>query len=322
MQRALFGRQTELALVSRLLDAVPNGPGALILGGEAGIGKSTLWLEALNQARARSYRVLSCQPTESEARLSFAALGDLLDGVEDEHLAGLPPPQRSALEVALLRAEAAGSPPDQRAISAAFHGILVALAAAGPTMVAIDDVQWLDAPSAGVVEFAVRRLTDVPVGLVMTARSGDLDAPPLGLGRTFPDNRLRRLVVGPMTLQATHDMVSSELHTGFPRSVLLRIHEASAGNPFFALELGRALVRRGIEHDPARALSVPSRSSRSPPSRAASPRTSTCSTSSWPPTRWPRSTASTPAVAAAPSRTRSPWRLSAARSRKPERLPR
>jgi hypothetical protein len=111
MGRAMFGRQTELALVSGLLDAVSSGPAALILGGEAGIGKSTLWLEALSQARARSYRVLSCRPNESEAKLSFAALGDLLEGVVDESLERLPPPQRSALEVALLRKEAIGSPP-------------------------------------------------------------------------------------------------------------------------------------------------------------------------------------------------------------------
>src|SRR5512132_2168984 len=208
MGRAMFGRQTELALVSRLLDAVSSGPAALILGGEAGIGKSTLWLEALSQARTRSYRVLSCRPNESEAKLSFAALGDLLEGVVDESLERLPPPQRSALEVALLRTEAIGSPPDQRAISSAFYGTLLALAAAGPTLLAIDDPQWLDAPSARVLEFAVRRLNEVPIGLIMTARSEELESPPLGLGRSFPDDRLHRLLIGPVTLEATRDMLS------------------------------------------------------------------------------------------------------------------
>ena len=94
MGRTMFGRQTELALVSRLLDAMSSGPAALILGGEAGIGKSTLWLEALSQARTRSYRVLTCRPNQSEAKLSFAALGDLLEGVVDESPERLPPPQR------------------------------------------------------------------------------------------------------------------------------------------------------------------------------------------------------------------------------------
>src|SRR6266508_5910052 len=170
MERGLFGRETELARVSKLLDGIPSGPVALILRGEAGIGKSTLWLEALSQAKARSYRVLSCRPNESEAKLSFAALGDLLEGVVDEILERLPPPQRSALEVALLRREATGSLPDQRAILSAFSGTLLVFAASIPTLLAIDDPQWLDAPSARVLEFAIRRLNDVPIGLIMTAR--------------------------------------------------------------------------------------------------------------------------------------------------------
>lgn len=257
MEGALFGRQAELALISRLLEGVPSGPVALILGGEAGIGKSALWLEAVSQARARSYRVLACRPNESEAKLSFAALGDLLDGVVEGCLEGLPPPQRSALEVALLRTEATGSPPDQRAISAAFHGVLLALAAEGPTVIAIDDAQWLDTPSTRVLEFAVRRLSAVPIGLITTVRSRELESPPLGLGKAFPPDRVHRVMVGPITLQATHDILSSHVSTGFPRSIQLRIHEASAGNPFFALELGRALVRRGIEREPGRDLSVP-----------------------------------------------------------------
>jgi hypothetical protein len=160
MERGLFGREAELARVSKLLDGIPSGPVALILGGEAGIGKSTLWLDAISQAKARSYRVLSCRPNESEAKLSFAALGDLLEGVVEESLEGLPPPQRSALEVALLRADVTGTPPDQRAISTAFHGALLALASASPSVVAIDDTPWLDAPSARVLEFALERCTD------------------------------------------------------------------------------------------------------------------------------------------------------------------
>jgi DNA-binding CsgD family transcriptional regulator len=258
MRQGLFGRESELARVSKLLDGIASGPAALILGGDAGIGKSTLWLESLSQAWARSYRVLSCRPNESEARLSYAALGDLLEGVVEESVEGLPPPQRSALEVALLRADATGTPPDQRAISTAFHGALLALASASPLVVAIDDTPWLDAPSARVLEFALRRLNDAPIGLVMTVRSEELRSLPLGLERALPDDRIQRVMVGPMTLQATRSLLSSELSARFPRSLLLRIYEASAGNPFLALELGRALLRRGIEHEPKGSLPVPS----------------------------------------------------------------
>ena len=258
MERARFGRQAELARISSFLDAVPTGPEALILGGEAGIGKSALWLDSLAQARALSYRALSSRPTESEARLSFAALGDLLDGVVDEALDALPPPQRSALEVALLRAEATSTPPDRRTLSAAFHGALMALAAAGPLVLAIDDAQWLDLPSARVLEFAIRRLHDVPIGILVTARGVEHDPLPLGLDRALPDERIHRLLVGPITKEATRDLLHSELSTRLPRSVLLQIHGTAAGNPFLALELGRALLRRGIDREPGSSLPVPS----------------------------------------------------------------
>src|SRR5512132_1603297 len=257
MERARFGRQAELARISSFLDAVPTGPEALILGGEAGIGKSALWLDTLAQARALSYRALSSRPTESEARLSFAALGDLLEGVVDEALDDLPPPQRAALEVALLRAEAAASPPDRRTLSSAFHGALMALAAARPLVLAIDDAQWLDVPSARVLEFAIRRLHDVPIGILITARAGELDPIPLGLDRALPGERIHRLLVGPITQEATRDLLNAELSTRLPRSVLLQIHATAAGNPFLALELGRAILRRGIDRGSGGSLPVP-----------------------------------------------------------------
>ncbi len=258
MERARFGRLPELARISSFLDAVPTGPEALILGGDAGIGKSALWLDTLAEARARSYRALSSRPTESEAKLSFAALGDLLEGVVDEALDALPSPQRAALEVALLRVEAPGSPPDRRTLSAAFHGALMALATAGPLLLAIDDAQWLDLPSARVLEFAIRRLHDVPIGILITARTIEDDPLPLGLDRALPDERIHRLLVGPITQEATRDLLSAELSTRLPRSALVQIHATAAGNPFLALELGRAILRKGIDLEPGDSLPVPS----------------------------------------------------------------
>ncbi|HEV8088689.1 MAG TPA: ATP-binding protein, partial [Actinomycetota bacterium] len=213
MERARFGREAELARVSSFLDAVPNGPHALVLGGEAGIGKSAVWLDALEDARARAYRVLSSRPTEAEAKLSFAAVGDLLDGVVDEILDAISAPQRTALEIALLRTEAGPTPPDRRTLSSAFHGALIALAEAGPLVVAVDDVAWLDAPSARVLEFAIRRLHDVPIGILVTARAEDMDPLPLGLDRALPPERIDRLIVGPISQAATRDLLNEELST-------------------------------------------------------------------------------------------------------------
>src|SRR6516162_7694365 len=161
----VVGRDREMAAVAAFLDALPSGPCGLVLEGAAGIGKTTVWRAGVAWAAGRSYTVLSCRPAESEAGLSFAALGDLLDGVLDRVLPGLAPPQRRALEVALLLADPVGSPPEQRAVCVAFLGVLRRLAAAGPVVVAVDDLQWLDVPSATAVEFAVRRLSGERAGL-------------------------------------------------------------------------------------------------------------------------------------------------------------
>jgi AAA ATPase domain len=140
----ILGRDAELAEVRSFIGSGSAGPSALLLEGTAGIGKTTLWRAGVSFARARGHRVLSCRAAESEARLSYAAVGDLFDF----ELPDLPAPQRRALDAALLRAEVEGAPPDQRAVSLASLGVLRALAAAGPLIIAIDDVQWLDAPSA------------------------------------------------------------------------------------------------------------------------------------------------------------------------------
>src|SRR5262249_25876703 len=161
-----------MAAVAAFLDAVGSGSAGLVLEGAAGIGKTTVWAAGAALAAGRGYTVLSCRPAESEARLSFAALGDLLGGVLEGALAGLPAPQRRALEVALLLADPGGSPPEQRAVCVAFLGVLRRLAAAGPVVLAVDDLQWLDGPSAAAVQFAVRRLSDERAGLLASARTG------------------------------------------------------------------------------------------------------------------------------------------------------
>src|SRR5205823_1450111 len=115
---AILGRDAELSEVDRFLEDVPDGPAALVLEGVAGIGKTTLWQAAGNLARTRDFRVLTTRAAESEARLSYTALGDLLEGELDDAVQGLPPPQRAALETALLRTTT-GAAPDQRAVSLA-----------------------------------------------------------------------------------------------------------------------------------------------------------------------------------------------------------
>jgi hypothetical protein len=225
----IVGRESELARVQAFIGSVPAGPSALLLEGAAGIGKTTLWHAGVSLARARGHRVLSCRAAESEARLSYAALGDLFDF----ELPDLPAPQRRALDAALLRAEVEGAPPDQRAVSLASLGVLRALAAAGPVVVAIDDVQWLDAPSARVLAFVVRRLEDAPIRVLAALRVGS-GGDPLGLGRTGP-LPLQRLPVSPLGEEAMARLLRDRTGGGLTHPILRRLHRISEGNPFLPL---------------------------------------------------------------------------------------
>jgi len=236
---AIVGREAELGAVEAFVAGVTAGPAALVIEGEAGIGKTTIWLEAVRAAERRSYRVLQARPAEAEAKLSYVALGDLVGGAFEETRAALPAPQERALASALLRVDTKG-PADPRTTATALVAVLAALAAEQPVLVAVDDVQWVDRASARALEFAVRRLPE-RLGLVL-ARRGEGDELPLGLGRALPEDRIVRLVPGPLSLAALHHLISSRLGTSLPRPLLTRLGASSGGNPFFALELARALA--------------------------------------------------------------------------------
>ena len=250
----VIGRDAELARTAAFLDALPSGPSGLVIEGEAGAGKTTLWLAAVEEARERGYRVLETRPAEAEAGLPFAGLGDLVEGTLDEVLDELPEPQADALRVALLLAPPRGVPPDERTVAVALLGAVRVLAYAGPVLIAVDDVQWLDPPSATVATFAWRRLRGEPVGLLLAHRLGT-HAP----ARLVDDPRLSPLTVGPLTLGAVHRLLHERLGLVLSRPALRRVHEVAGGNPFFALELGRSLQRHEAEISPGEPLPVPER---------------------------------------------------------------
>jgi DNA-binding CsgD family transcriptional regulator len=239
----IIGRDADLAAVERFVDAVTEGTAALVVDGEPGIGKTTLWLEALGRAAGRGFRVLSARPVEAEATLSYAALADLVGPAFEAVRGDLAVPQRRALDVALLREEADAGV-DARSIAVGLLGILSELAAEGPVVVAVDDVQWIDRASERALEFAVRRLPE-RVGVVVTRRSDGAGDAPLGLSRALPDPLVMRVGLGPLSLAALHGLLRAKLGTAPPRPVLRRIAAASGGNPFYALELARGAQTLG-----------------------------------------------------------------------------
>lgn len=257
-QIGAIGRESELGLVARFLDALPEGPSALVIRGEAGIGKTTLWDEAVASARRSSYTVASCRPTQTEAKLPYLGLGDLFTDVPDEVLSELPIPQRRALEVALLRTEGEGDPLQQRAVSAAVLNTLVTWARSTPLLVAIDDVQWLDPPTTRVLRFAVRRIARGGVGILAAIRTGGADDDPLDLRSALQADHLHRLKVGPLGPQALDRLLRWHLDVALPGPTLRRIEETAGGNPFFALELGRELLDTEASAIPGQPLPAPS----------------------------------------------------------------
>lgn len=243
----LVGREQELDRLAEFVRDCPRGPRMLLLEGEAGIGKTALWHAGIERAREHGFRVLQARPAATEAELSYVALADLLSGTHDE-IDGLPPPQRRALRIALLLEESTGNPPDQRAVAAAFLGLVRMLAEARPLLIALDDLQWLDSPSAVALRFALRRLDAEPVRVLATLRAGSTGGE-LGQGE--------EILVGPLAFEALDRLIRQRLGARFLRPTLLQLHDASGGNPFYALELAASLLRSGARPAPGEPLRIP-----------------------------------------------------------------
>ncbi|HTK43860.1 MAG TPA: AAA family ATPase [Patescibacteria group bacterium] len=244
---AVVGREAELDAIDAFLAERSALPAALAIDGPAGAGKSTLWQAAVDRATEAGFIVLACRPAGAEAQLSYAALADLLEDHLEAVLPSLPAPQRRALEVALLLENDDAAKPDQRAISAGTLSAIRALARERPVAIAIDDAQWLDPPSADAITFALRRLRDAPVAALtawrVTSPSVPAASPPpgrAGLERAFERAPIR-IDVGPLSLGALNRLLRTRTSLEFNRRTLQRIHETSGGNPFYALELARAM---------------------------------------------------------------------------------
>lgn len=250
MPAKVVGRASELDAIERLLDSLDEGPAALVLEGDPGIGKTTLLLAGIAMAKERGIQVHSCAGSSSEARLSYAALADLYREVDIEALEGLPPPQRDALDAALLRAHPE-SEIDPLAVATASLSVLEELAMDGPVLVVIDDLQWLDNPTARVVEFCARRMGGA-IGILAARRPGMSEGPvPPAIALREPD-RVDLQSVGALSDAELGKLLSDRAPDPLERRILARISEASGGNPFYALELSR-----GIDADATPAAGLP-----------------------------------------------------------------
>jgi DNA-binding NarL/FixJ family response regulator len=245
----VIGRESELVLIREFVDAdAPRR--AMVLTGRAGIGKTTLWEAAIELARERGWRVLEARGSSAEAQLPFSTLIDLCDDVGSEDLACLAGPQRSALEVALLRAEPAGSSPSAQAIALGFRNLMRTLGADLPLLLVIDDVQWLDDSSSEVLAFLSRRLREERVAFLLTRRGETASE----IERSLDRGDVQYVEVPPLSFGAIRRLLIDRLGLRVSRQVLRKIVDVTLANPLFALELGRELLANGV---PAAAEELP-----------------------------------------------------------------
>ncbi|HEX4526296.1 MAG TPA: AAA family ATPase [Gaiellaceae bacterium] len=251
----IVGREEELAALHAFIGEVEGGPAALSLDGEAGIGKSTLWRAGVEHARTHGFRVLVSRPAEAERDLAVAGLGDLFEDALGEVLPALSVPRRRALEAALLieEGEVSPDPVDRRALAVAVRDSLQLLGEQQRLLIAVDDVQWLDRSSSSALAFALRRLPPNHALLLLARRPADGAQRP-GPEHVLAAERVKHVAVGPLSVGALHRFLLDRLGRPFARQSLLRIHERSGGNPFFALELARVLAD---DADPLQPLRVP-----------------------------------------------------------------
>jgi DNA-binding CsgD family transcriptional regulator len=237
----MVGREEERAALLRFVEELAERPQLLLLEGEAGIGKTTLWRAGVAAATGAGHRVLVSRPAERETTLTYSAIGDLLEGVFDEALADAPMPQRRALEIALLRRRPGQLQPDQRAIALGVLGAFRTLSASTPLVIGLDDIQWLDDSSARALSFAIRRLDGHPVGILAARRLEPGSVDHLDLMGAIPDGDTVRLHVGPLGVAEVSRILRAGPTRPLAPPLVARVHEAARGNPFFALQIAHAL---------------------------------------------------------------------------------
>jgi hypothetical protein len=223
----LRGRRSECALLDGFVGAVRRGEGqALVLRGEAGIGKTAL-LEYLI-ASASDLTILRAVGVESDMELAYAGVQQLCAPVLDR-LGRLPGPQRQALEIVF--GLSTGAAPDRFLVGLALLGLLSEVADEGPLLCVVDDAQWLDHASALTLAFVARRLLAEPVGILFAAR--------------VPGEELRQLseleVLGLRNGDA-RALLGSAVRFVLDERVRDRIIAEMRGNPLALIELPRGLT--------------------------------------------------------------------------------
>ncbi|RKN47522.1 AAA family ATPase [Micromonospora endolithica] len=226
----LFGRETELARISRFLQSVRDGGDVRMVRGEPGVGKSALLSAAADLAGTAGMRVFRANGSEFEADVSYSLLNQLLLPLYAD-MQRLPPALRDALTVAL--GFGPGPAPAALLVCNAALLLLTTAARTKPVLLIVDDVQWIDRPSAVVLGFVARRVPGTPVGVIAASRTGT---------ESFIDRRgLAEVMVEPLSDEASAQLVDTRFPT-MTGGMRQRLLDLAQGNPLALVELPSSLT--------------------------------------------------------------------------------
>jgi DNA-binding CsgD family transcriptional regulator len=221
----LFGRHAEQRALSDAIDQVSEQGAAIVVRGEAGIGKSTLLRATADHARRAGHHVLRITGMEAEARLPFAGLHQLLRPLLDA-AQRLPALQRRALWSAFGLEDAPS--PEPFLIALATLNLLTEVSARRPMAILLDDIQWLDRPSHEALAFVARRVSSDPIVMVAVIRDGHT-GPLVAAG-------LRELHLGGLDDHASHEVLNVTA-ADLSAADRMRILQQANGNPLALVEL-------------------------------------------------------------------------------------
>ena len=251
MPHRIVGRDAERTRITEWLTSDTTGYQRRVLTGSAGAGKTALWDWTVGEADGR----LRCHGPESPRRSCRGCAWPICSAAVPAGLIdALPAPQRHTLRVVMLLDDG-DETVDARAVGTGVWTLLGRMSRDRPLLIALDDLPNIDPPSAAALAFALRRLQDTAtIRIVGTSRAAGPPWTPLD---ALDAERLIRLEVGPLTVAAIYELLHDHLGLRLHRPMLLRVHETSAGNPLYALELARALDRTQPVPAPGLPLPVP-----------------------------------------------------------------
>ena len=239
MVDSLIGRDEELNAVRAFLSTPREGPAVVMLEGEAASEDDAHW-EAVIAAEGRPPGLRRGRGGRDGAVLRRAVRSARRRARGGSVELPRPSGTRSRWLCCSSRDDRTA---EHQAVAAGFRGALCALTETDRLLVAIDDVQWFDRPSAAALAFTLRRLEGA--GWTSCSPSGSRRAcrAPSGSIDPLPSSSSSGCWIEPLSAAAVQRLIHIHLGATFPRPVLRRIHDTSGGNPFFALELARALGR-------------------------------------------------------------------------------